>query len=314
MQQRQDLVGDEDEMVIVINVPNLKYFTEGNEDTLLRHLQASPEWRVFTERGEIICYMRKREAGRWRVTLHGYQDNLDEIVEGSAKELQTFRYLFRFSENPGGSSAKLRYFTKAGPLAHKVRLRLESSDQGIESYLAVGEGSLWFEFYERVPSSSSATQLERTQSALKWLDGFLGKLRKAETEVSKSGYAAELIPPGGIRKGKPSIEIEDGSQPGIYNVYAWVNPGAMGEVYLKVLDVKTNRPLSEKSIMQASNERIGWAKDPGRVFFYNSEVTICEGAPKGSFDARFELWCMDSKTGKETELLETNRTIIAWER
>jgi hypothetical protein len=218
--------------------------------------------------------------------------------------------MFRFSKDAGGPFARLHYLTKADPLAGDVQLKLNSSDQGIESYLAVGRGRLWFEYFEQSPSEPRV----RTAEALKWLAGSLSDLRKSEDDVRSRGYAANLLPPGSVMKGKPSIEVKDGLQGGIYDVYAWANPGGAGDVYLKVFDASTGALLSADRVASASHERIGWSKDPRTLFFYNSGVTIYEGDWEHFIDARFELWFRDEKTAKEAKLVETTRRICGWQR
>lgn len=294
--------------LVNIDLPDLKYLADAKAHLLLRHLQASPEWRVFNDRGQIVCYRREWTSGRWEVSLNGFKSSFDSTA--SVDGFWQIRYLFRFAEKAGGPFAKFRYFTKVEPLAGKVHLQLKKSGQGIESYLAVGQGGLWFEFFEQAGTEPRT----RTRRALKWLAGFLAGIRKAEAEIATSGYAAKLLPAGSIQKGKPSIQVRDGFQGGIYDVCAWVNPGAAGEVWLKVFDANTNKPLSEERIAAGSNERIGWAKDPSILFSYNSNITVYEGDWDHFYDARFELWFGDHKTSKQRKLVETTRKICGWQR
>ena len=287
---------------VMISMPALQYLARDKSHILLRHLQASPEWKVFDQGGETVCYRRKLEDGRWQVSLNGFRSS-------SSPQWQE-RYLFRFSKNAGGPFTKFHYFTKVGPMAGEVHLKLESSDQGIESYLAVGERRLWFEFFEQTPNETRA----RTREALIWLQNLADKIKAAEAEIKKVGYAAKLMPAGVVTKGKPSIEIRDGSQGGIYDVFAWVNPGADGMVYLKVFDVKTNDRLSGPRIKQNSNEGIGWSGSKDELFGYNAQVTVYEGDWDHSYDARFELWFKDRQTGNERKLIEKVRTIVGWQR
>ncbi|MHC4982855.1 MAG: hypothetical protein ACYTF6_06765 [Planctomycetota bacterium] len=294
--------------LVEVNLPDLKYFAEDRQELLLRHLQASPEWKVFDSGGRTVCYRRLRKSGKWLVTMNGYHSSVLERVP--AEQRWQIRYLFRFSEKPERLPARRRYLTEAGPLAGKVHLKLKSSDQGIESYLAVGQEGLWFEFFEQTLSEPRT----RTREALKWLEEFLAELRKAEEEIRESGYAAAVMPEGGVSKGQAGMEVADSIQPGIYDVSAWVNPGAEGEVFLKVFDAGTGQRLSEDRITGRSKERIGWSKDPGVLFLYNANITVYEGDWDHSYDARFELWFKDAETGKEKKLIDKTRTIHGWER
>lgn len=288
-----------------LQLPDLKYFAEGKEEVLLRQLEASPEWKVFKDGDEIVAYRREFLSGKWEVSLNGYRHG-----GGLGKKRWQIRYLFRFSRNVGGAFARLGFLTKSNPCAGKIQLKLKSSDQGIESYLAVGEGVLWFEFFEQTDEEDRI----HSRKALDWLAKFLRSIRAAEKEINENGYAAEIMPKESTKKGNPSIEVKDGFQGGIYDVYAWINPGSESEVFLKVFDAKTNARLSEDRITPRSSERIGWSQKPGTLFFYNSNITVYEGDWDHFYNARFELWTKDDKTGKEKKLVETTHKICGWER
>lgn len=288
-----------------IRVPDLKYFASGKRDVLLRFLQASPEWKVFEERGEILAYQRIREDARFTVSLSGYRSERPPFGW-----IQT-RAMFRFADHPGGPFAYAHnrdMFTAADPLAGDVQLRLRSSDQGIESCLSVGRKGLWFEFFEQ----SSKEPRQHTRKAIVWLNGLLKSVREAENEILDRGYSKDLLPcePEAPR----NLQVEDGPQGGIFDIYAGVNPGEPGKCYLKVFDTSTGNRLSEDRLIRASNERVGWSPDCERRFLYNSIVTIYEGDWDHSYEARFELWFKPNGDGSERKLLDLTRAIVGWKR
>lgn len=292
--------------LVDINQTNLKYFAGDKSDVLLRHLQASPEWKVFDERGQIICYQRERTGDKWKVSLNGYQSSWHY-----GDHLQT-RKLFRFSEVGGGAFVNKYNRNKTiivSPMAGLTHLNLVSSDQGIESYLVIGKKGLWFEFFEQ----SSKEPRVHTREAMRWLEEFLGNIREAEDEVGQNGFASKLMPPNGIKKGKPIIDIQDGIQGGIYDVYAWINPRSPGSTFLKVFNLANDKMLSEERIYDSSSERMGWSEDGEQLFAYNAHVIIDEGDWDNKYQARFEIWHSSDK-GEEVKLIEGIRMITGWQR
>jgi hypothetical protein len=196
-----------------------------------------------------------------------------------------------------------------GPQSGKTNLRLRKSNQGIESYLAVGQPDLWFEFFEQ----SVEEDRVRTRKALTWLSEYLHEIRNSQAQVSDVGFVPQLMPDNGVRRGKPVLHVEDGFQGGIYDIYGWVNPGRRGQAFLRVFKVQGDEILSEDRVFDKSNEYVGWSKDTDQLFFYNAHVTIYEGDWDHRYQARFELW-HPSSTGEEVKLVETTRMICGWQR
>ncbi len=304
--------------LLSISLPDLKYFAEGKTEILLRQLQASPEWKVFQERGEAVCYKRERTNGKWRVSLNGYRSFF--LPQG----FLCTRPLFRFAREGGGPFRReynRGWLTTADPLEGEIQLNVDTSTSPEKrSYLAVGQKDLWFEFLERSPYE----RRPYTYIALQWLEEFLNDIRTAESEIRQTGFAAELLPPDAIGRGKPTVYLtnwredyepeRDNLSGGGYDIFAWVNPGEPGYVYLKVFSLETEERLSEDDVTPESNELIGWSKDPDTLFFYNSHIMVYEGGFDTHYDARFELWFHPSDSGPEKKLVETTRNITGWER
>lgn len=290
-----------------VNLPDLQYFAEGKTDIFLRYLKASSEWKVFEERGEIICYKRVlHKSGEdilWQTSRNGYEHNKPDIPE---KDQYQIRYLFRFSEDSSSSYNSWADTTKVGPTEGKIQLKLKSDDQGIESYLVVGQQGLWFEFFEQ----SNREKRVKTREALQWIEEYLKNIRKYEKEIQQKGFASKLMPQQ--IKIISEIKIEE-EQWGIYNVYAWINPGKEGYIYLKVFNADTNERLSEESISESSEEYIGWSDDPSVLFFSHSLITIYEGDWEDFYDAKFELWFHPEDGSAEAKLLETTFKVCGWE-
>jgi len=291
-----------------IHIPDFKYFAEGRTDVLLRHLQASPEWRVCKERDGFVAYRRMKQEGQWQDGSNGFHADLvnDETFH-------QIRYLFRFSERPYGLYArwaKANHVMAVDPLVGKTHVRLHLSDQGITSYVAIGMKGLWFEFHEQTKKEPR----QYTRDAIKWLQAFLSEVRNAAEEVKVCGYASTLMPANTVRSGQPVLQVEDGIQPGIYAVRAWVNPQQEGYVYVKVFHAQTGEALSAEAIALRSREYTGFSREENRLFFYSCEVTVYEGDWDHSYEARFEVWFQPEDSGLERKLVETTRQVFGWQR
>ncbi|MHC4499538.1 MAG: hypothetical protein ACYS21_10545, partial [Planctomycetota bacterium] len=309
---------------VSINLPELKYFAEGKTHILLYHLQASPEWKVFIEGQRMICYRRKWRYGRWNDGDLEYLredsksednwfpiDDSDRTAPMNERNWQQMRYLFRFEKEPFGyhaTWAKAPHVMKVDPLAAKINLKLKSSDQGIESYIAIGQPNLWFECFEQTWHEPR----KKTRNALKLLRELLRGIRESEKEIEENGYASKLLPSGSVKKGKPTIEVKlnySNKDYFDYTAHAWVNSGAQGYVYLKVFNLTTKEYLSEKQTGWPIKEYIGWSRNPDSLFLYNNRIGV-RGEPLAlPFDARFELWFCPSDDGPEKKLIEATLKI-----
>jgi hypothetical protein len=291
---------------VKINQTDFEYFTDGRMNILQRHLQASPEWKVFPERDALIAYRREFKDGKWVVSLNGFNSRYL-----GQSHVQT-RHIFRFSPEGGGAfanEANRSILTITAPDVGDVQLNLKSSDQGIESYLAVGKPGLWFEFFEQTNSEPR----DYTRKALDELSTMMHALHEAEDEVKRRGFASVLMPKDGVIQGEPTLTISDSFQGGIFDVSARVNPGQPGTVFLKAFRSDTGEQLSEGRLKPKSQEYIGWSGDSNDLFLYNAHVTIYEGDWDTPYSARFELW-IQPVNAPEIKLLESEREIVGWQR
>ncbi len=76
-----------------------------------------------------------------------------------------------------------------------------------------------------------------------------------------------------VRK-QNTLEIKNGSQPGIYEYYFWYKPTDKGELYLKVSEITQNIPLSEQQIKDKSLMEV---KPNHSLQLFHKEFTIYEG-------------------------------------
>ena len=290
--------------LVRIELPDLKYFSEGGRQVLQRQLQASPEWRVFRDRGgNLVCDQRAWKGGQWMASQNGF------ISGGHPDWLQT-KAQFTFADTGKGFGGSNRsWLTESGPTAGDTHLGLQNTSQGIQSYLIVGQKGLWFEYFEESKSEDRV----QTRKTLACLEGFLKAVRAGEKEIQSRGYASALMPQDAIHHGQSQLEVSDGMQGGMYDVRGWINPGKAGFVYLKAFNADTGARLSQDDIKKDSNELTGWSSDSTELFYYNAGIVIVEGDPGRSYGARFELWFHPDDGTAETKLVETTHEICAFQ-
>ncbi len=320
-----------------VDLPDLEYFAEGKTYILLRHLQAAREWKVFIDGQKMVCCRRQKKYGRWNDSYAGFHsEHLDEYSKSedpwfpideqdraapmNERNWQQTRYLFRFEEKGGGPFANWfnrSSFRRVGPRAGKVRLKVKRSDQGIQSYLAVGQNGLWFEFLEQTWHEPR----KKTRIALKLIKEFLSEIRKAEKEIEVNGYASKLLLPESVRQGTPSFEVKQNyANVGYkrfyidYTVQAWINPGTQGYVYLKVFDLATAAYLSKEQTLGNIREYIGWSENPVSLFLYSDRIGIRKQTSALPFDARFELWLHPSNGSPERKVIEKTLKVTRAEK
>lgn len=323
--------------LVDINLPDLKYFAEGKTHILLRHLQASPKWKVLMEGQRMVCYRRKKQHGRWIDGSSGSQhDSLtaysksednwfpidDEDRAGAMNERnwQNMRYLFRFAKEPFGphrfpamrSQLRKSHVMVLNPLEGKIKIKLKSSMQGIQSRLVIGQVGLWFECSEQTWHEKR----KKTRNALSLLEHFLRDVRQAEREIEDNGYASKLLPPEYIKEGKSSFVIKDrysGENCSDYDICAWVNPGEQGYVYTKIFNLVTGKYLLPgKETGWPIKEYIGWSEKANSLFFYSNRAIIYSKESVRPYKARFEIWFHPSDGGAERKLIETTHEIRRW--
>lgn len=293
--------------LIDVNFPELKYFAEGKTHILLSQLQASPEWQVKDKNGEIICSRRTYYNGRWQGGDEGYESTFDEdIYDGS--DFYQIRPLFRLSKEPYGFHAvwaKEDHVMKVGPQTGKMNLKLKLDDQGIMSYIAIGQEGLWFEFYEQRKEEARI----HTQKALAWLKKFLTDVKSRENEILQKGYAQDLLPKNTIKEGSPSIEIQESPEGKYFSINAQINPQKSGYVYIKLFDHTKNMQQSAHLIKFVSNEFVGHSSNPKELFQYNVEIADFDNEWDSFNETRFELWFHPNDGGKEVKLIESVKRI-----
>jgi hypothetical protein len=127
-------------------------------------------------------------------------------------------------------------------------------------------------------------------------------------------FQSNLLPSGAMKRGKPTFELFNSLQPGIYDSEIWINPGEPGMIYLKVYEVTGEQPLSANRLKERSNEWVGWSDDDVQLFLSNTQFTIYEGDWGNPYAARSEVWFVPDSGRPERKLLEKIYKIEGWQR
>lgn len=274
-----------------------------HSDVLMRYLAANPAWRVFAERGGRYATRRWMLHGQWLYTLHGYYTRSDLDVSRSQPYFQ-FRLTLGLSGKPWARFGSNDTGMKAG---QSQRLVLSTENQMHQSHLVIDAGN---DLVVEVLEQSNTKERRLTKECLHYLQTELAPLAAApEWETIH-----HLLPPGSIRHGQPTVELQQSLQPGIYDVWIWANPGEPGMVYLKAFEITKGTALSVDRLKQYSNEWIGWSDDPAELFLSNTTFTIYEGDWGKPYAARFEVWFAPDRGGPERKLLEKVFKIEGWQR
>ena len=117
-----------------------------------------------------------------------------------------------------------------------------------------------------------------------------------------------------INPSKTDFELRNSSQPGLYEIDAWVGKTDSGKIYLKAFEITKNDPLSEPYLQMKSSIEVVNPTDSIRKFSSADHFTIYEGDWGDYYAARFELWYKPNGSNPEVLLAEKNYRIEGWMR
>ncbi len=102
--------------------------------------------------------------------------------------------------------------------------------------------------------------------------------------------------------------VKDSVGPGTYQVYAYVNPGESGHVYLKVFEGGGNDPISDEDFSafykDETTEYTGWSGEANEQFFYNTSISFPKEGLVSHYAVRLEMWFVPESGGPEHKLFE----------
>ena len=107
-----------------------------------------------------------------------------------------------------------------------------------------------------------------------------------------------------------TLEIKNGSQPGIYEYYFLFKPKEKGKLYLQAFEITKNIPLSEESIKETTMIEI---KSNDSLQLFHKEFTIYEGDWGKFYGSKISVYFKpDNKP--EQKLVEKNYIVEGWMR
>lgn len=277
---------------------------------LFQYLAGNPRWEIREVRG-------LRYAVRLEPTDNSFNDSFKSTLNGfyshhyGNNQVRQTRVLISFGKeyafgNERGNITRTKVGEKNTPVI------IESEHDGLpgnSSYTIVSADKLFLEIYDQAP------ELKRlfTQEAFNQVSAELKNVITHQATIKKTGIMPEPdYYPLPLPK-KNYFEINDGMQPGIFQLDAAINTTESGLAYVKAFNVKTGDQLSKDRMTSRSTRHMGWSEDGKTLFHYQSEITVYEGDWESTYKARFELWYRSNK-GTEKKLAEKTRMIQGWER
>ena len=282
-----------------VSIPSLVTLHMKNPKFLLRYLASSPEWRVFTERGNQYATKRWMIGSEWHYKLHGYYSRRDfeRYSEASVPDFSS-RITIGLSGKPWASNS----WDKSIAFGEKIEI---SSAVEVKDLLRVSSDALSLELYDK-----SDIKPRITETAIRYLNRVFDNLLNNQD----SAFLYQHLPENGIKRGTSSLELIKTHSPGIYNVRIWINPREAGMLYLKAFEVTKNTPLSSHNLKKYSNEWIGYSEETSQQFLSNTHFTIFEGDWGKPYAARFEVWFQPDNAKPERKLMEKVFKIEGWQR
>ena len=311
---------------------------------LERHLESSPRWEVRQEKRiwakKLVRYAVRLEPvkpsasegaepplelipGGYRTTLNGFYSDFEaphvlqrRVIVGLGNEFGLGRVAKATHAPATGGDALVDVWRSELPTA-------------VESYLVVDGAQGWtIEVFEQ----SRTERREFTPKAVAEVLAELQTALRAREEIQANGFSAALLRDTPLRQGAPVLEVAEDSQPGIYRLSAFANPGEPGLAFARAVfvgpdpkagaaglpdelrGVKEGALLSTEQVEQRSLRWMGYSRKGEALFPYQSQVTVYEGDWHHLQRVRFELWFRPANGGQERKLVETTATIAGWER
>ena len=292
------------------NLPFLDKFAGPQRDLLLRHLATSARWQLAPYRGKLAACARYSQNHRWTKTLNGYFS--ENIPYRDSTDFFQCRTVIGI-DGPVMADPFLGFATRIKSTQQAVTLAPHrDGTQGDETYLVVDSKGATLEIFEQQRREHQPFVPVFTPQAIAHLQSEFNAVL-ASPEAAQRGFDPALMPPNSVTHGPPGMDLVHGREQGIYDLFARVNPGERGYVYLKVF-----RGGGPSSVLghddDGTAEYTGWSNDPGEQFFYNVPISIYGSGWAADYPARFELWFVPDSKQPERMLLAKYFHVHEWER
>ena len=290
-------------------------FGDYEASALRRYLASSERWDVRVYGTQILATNPEAVPGIYNVYYGSIE--ITDVEYGPS----SVRAVISFGPRTGTSRLEpVETLCSAGDDSILLNVNNPRTGRpGYSSHLVVDCGEVFVEIYEDGP------QLERiyTQRICDSVFEELTEVAKFVKDVLETGFL-----PQGCRYHELShlagdLRIADLQSLGSYQVDAYVNPTTEGVVFLKVIDVASEKPVEIEQ--QHTVRCVGWSPTGSQFFHYDCEVFLGDGItgveppgygphrPRGSGSVRFEVWHR-SLDNKETKLCEAQHMATEWQR
>ncbi|QIF02591.1 hypothetical protein [Roseimicrobium sp. ORNL1] len=281
-------------------MPSLRRASTDHAKALLEYLEASPDWHVFIEQGNLFAARRWSYGGEPRDEMHGYISDFDDGARFQTRCLicldrkQWSRYTVQHVEE--GSKP--------------VKAEMNMGNTLPESRVMIECGGVWVEIFEE----SSKPERRVTKVTVSALEKEFSEFAKdPEASISTArGKNRDLARRFAGSDNQP-FRLRRGMQRGTYEVVYALNPGEPGWVYLKAFEVTKGTPLSVANLEDASTTRLLWSSNPAERFGAKAGFTIYEGDWGQPYAARFEVWFRPLSGKSKRKLAERNFKIEGWQ-
>ena len=282
----------------------LTRFDAAAKDILFRYLAGNERWEIREQGRQKYAVRRELVEGGFKTTINGFYTTTREGRHFQTRVLLVFGGEYGFGREHGNVTR-----TRPGTAGVPVVVESEhSGSPGNSSYLIVNGPTVGLEIYDQSPSVERAF----TTTALGEIGRELAAVLAHQGAIKSTGhmpqpeYYARALPK------TPSFDVPNGSQTGIYQLTAFINPTVAGHVEARVFRMSSGKQVSTQQ--EQSRRYVGWSDDGGRCFPYNAEVVLTDGSFwSSSYEARFELW-HTSPDGTQSKLAEKTRTVSDFER
>lgn len=276
----------------VIHVPNFPNINKDLNKKLLRHFSSSIKWYTDQQNNYPVAQRRFVVDGNWeRTQIHFQPKHLN--IQGASGEI--YVHLNGFETSPKAVS---RTHILNGAKNSTIHLKHQDNQNISYTYFHVGKSVV--EIREFSPFCSR----EFTQAAIVLVHQEIERIAKSES-VQKLGFDPALLPEGSMKSGDSELKIRRIGKPGVYYIETFVNPQQFGYIYLKLIDLQSQKVINPDFIKALSHEYTGWSKHSIDNFFYSGLVEIPKRGSFTPFPVRFELWFHSLDHSQPEQLLQS---------
>jgi len=274
-------------------------------DALFRHLCASSRWRV-TRNLRTKMFEAERRGDKPRT--------LDEWHAPGRNRTVGVTLIFGFTpeeQDRGRTDQRYSSFGEPGDCAVRVAVRpaVDASKKFCSRTVIEGK---------RIVLSVAECNLhiERmlTKEVMEHVCEELTAVRQNLAVVEGEGYLRQWIPQGSILESAHDLplDIQPGSQSGIYWLSGYVNPQEKG--YLTIRAYETLTGIQSVGGFSGPDdpdtvEYVGWSEKPSEKFFFESQIVVPGDRDERSI--RLEVWFHGKNDRK---LLEKTTLLLTWSR